>query len=173
MNKANAEIHIDTHVQVCVWKKIQFDFEAMCAVRATSFFPFLFHFFQLFWHSVWISYGLLFYSIKCLVCCLNLSIVKWRQDKKRQYTPDVCMIQPKYKVFQSIRIDQFHQMDREKERHQWRRWKEADRQAKRERRTSRTCAIALHTATQWTIIWSYREYRASNGQKRSRVDRLN
>lgn len=83
MNKANAEIHIDTHVQVCVWKKIQFDFEAMCAVRATSFFPFLFHFFELFWHSVWISYGLLFYSIKCLVCCLNLSIVKWRQDKKK------------------------------------------------------------------------------------------
>lgn len=88
--------HTHTHVCICMYKKnsIWFWTNVRCAQCARVLFSFLFIFFLLFSHSVWISYGLLFYSIKCLVCCLNLSIVKWRQDnKKRQYTADFC-IQP-------------------------------------------------------------------------------
>lgn len=135
MNKPNAEIHIHKHT--CMKKKIQFDFEPMCAVCELFFFYFFsFLFFLLFSHSVWIWYGLLFYSIKCLVCCLNLSIVKWRQDKKKQpYTAHFCIHN------QSTRFSKASESinsikDRKKEIR--RGWREIDRESGKKR----TCAIA-------------------------------
>lgn len=41
------------------------------------------------------------------MCCLNLSIVKWRLTAAAAATTKPT----KYKVFQSLRIDQFHQID--------------------------------------------------------------
>lgn len=69
MNKPNAEIHKHTCMGLCVcMKKNSIWFWSDVRSARKFFFPSLFLFFQLFWHCVWISYGLLFYSIKCVWC---------------------------------------------------------------------------------------------------------